>query len=71
MRTNGLSDSGANVLQAYQQTAQIQRTNETQQATKAQEVQQQIAQQVNNVPPNAENRPILGAAVGGIINISA
>ena len=28
------------------------------------------AQQVNNVPPNPENRPILDAVVGGIINIS-
>ena len=70
MRTNGLSDSGSNVLQAYQQTAQTQRNNETQQALKAQEVQQQTAQQVNKVPPSPENRPIVDAAVGGIINIS-
>ena len=46
------------------------RNNETQQAIKAQDAQQQIAQQVNNVPPNPENRPILDAAVGRIINIS-
>lgn len=63
--------SSSNALQAYQQAAQSQRSNDTQQATKAQEVQQQIAQQANSVPPSAQNRPILGAAVGGVINISA
>jgi hypothetical protein len=74
MSTSGCSScqsgSGSNSLQAYQQLLQSQQRNNLQQNTQVQEVQKQIAQQANNVPPS-ENQPTIGAAVGGVINIKA
>ncbi len=74
MSTSGCSScqsgSNSNSLQAYQQALQTQQNSSTQQNTRAQEVQNQIAQQANSVPPS-QNQPIIGAAVGGVININA
>jgi hypothetical protein len=72
MNTSGSSSiqsgSGSNSLQAYQQLLQSQKSNDTQQNTQVQEVQKQIAQQANSVPPS-QNQPTIGSAVGGVINI--
>ncbi|BBO99384.1 hypothetical protein SFSGTM_00930 [Sulfuriferula nivalis] len=64
------SGSGSNSLQAYQQLMQAQQNNSAQQNTQVQEVQKQIAQQANSVPPS-QNQPTIGSAVGGVINIKA
>lgn len=74
MSTSGCSScqsgSGSNSLQAYQQMLQAQKSNNLQQNTQVQEVQKQIAQQANSVPPS-QNQPTIGSAVGGVINIQA